>query len=97
MDNVEIQKTLEGSYRDLDNPDNPDRPQPLRNKIEEFLEFLDKISKALDGEAVDFQKFVKELVGEGWKAQDVKRIKEVLMRDGTIFAPLPGYIKRCSP
>ena len=80
-----------------DKTDNPDRPQTLLNEIEEFLEFVDKISKAIDGEPVDFLKFVKELVGEGWKVQDVKRIKDVLMRDGVIFEPRPGFIKRCLP
>jgi len=95
LDNLKIQKTLGARYNDLDNPDNPD--QSLQNSIDEFLKFFDDIVKTIDDKILDYSKFEDQLVFEGWKRPDVKRVHDILVRDGMIFSPRPGFIKRCSP
>lgn len=75
-----------------------EHPPSLQDKLEEFLTSLASIEKENNGEPVEFILFVKELVGKGWKASEVKRIRDVLQKqDQVIYEPRPGFIKRCPP
>lgn len=67
----------------------------LQGRLREFLHVLGVIEKGVDGDPVDFKIFMEELVSRGWVASDVGRVCEVLKRDGAIFEPRPGFIKRC--
>lgn len=59
-----------------------------------FLKILSDVEKAIDGQPVDLNIFVTELVtNHGWKATDVKRVSDILKRERVIFEPKPGYIK----
>lgn len=69
----------------------------LQDRLDEFLYVLGVIEKGVDGEPVDFRVFTEELVGRGWVASDVERNYGVLKREGMIFEPRPGFIKRCPP
>jgi len=84
--------------RNIKYPDHPDNlDTSLQNKLDEFLKFLGDIEKVIKGEPVKFSVFITELVEQGWKKSDVKRVHDILVRDGMIFSPRPGFIKRCSP
>lgn len=74
-----------------------EEPQSLKNKIDEFLDFLAEKSRVLGEEVLEQDWFFDELVSEGWKPTDVKRVSDILKRDGMIFEPRPGYLKRCTP
>lgn len=69
--------------------------QNLQNMLDEFLEILEKAEKVNDGEPVDLGGFFKILVVEGWKPSDAKRVSDILIRDGMIYEPRLGVIKRC--
>lgn len=89
---------IENYFGSLDSPDTLDdpvseSPSSLQNKIEEFLRFLEIGEKATDSD-VYYPEFVKELVRNGWKARDVKRVREIVERDKMIFPTRPDYIKR---
>ena len=71
--------------------------QSLQNKLDEFLELLMEKSRVVGEEVIDESWFIHELVSEGWKPTDVKRVSDILKRDGMIFMPRPGYLKRCTP
>ena len=97
LDNIEMQQILDNRYTDVDNPDNPDREpsQNLQNSIDEFLRFLDNKIKIVGEEVVQKDWFFEELIEEGWDPTGPEKIFNILIRDGAIFIPRPGYIKRC--
>jgi len=41
--------------------------------------------------------FMEELAKEGWDPSDPEKVFNILIRDGVVFMPRPGYLKRCSP
>ena len=98
LDNVEMQQILDKRYNDPDMPDNPDpeRPQNLQNSIDEFLRFLDNKIKIVGEEVIEKNWFCQELVEEGWEPAGPEKICDLLMRDGILFMPRPGYLKRCT-
>jgi len=98
LDNVEMQQILDKRYNDPDMPDNPDPElsQNLKNKIDEFLAFFAEKSRVLGEEVLEKEWFHQELVEEGWDPSDPERVCTLLMRDGLLFMPRPGYLKRCS-
>ena len=65
----------------------------LRGKMDSYLGMLHKIGD------ISFDYLVKEedlesaLVDKGFKAEEVKKIQGILMRDATIFSPRPHFIK----
>lgn len=70
----------------------------VQDQARDFLRILGDIEREIGGEPVDFNLFVKELMGEGWKASDVKRVRDVLQKqDRMIFEPQPGFILRSRP
>ncbi len=65
----------------------------LQEKMDELLDFLRSVGKAIDGEPVDFSYIATELVKTGWKASEVKQVINVHERDGSVYQPRPGFYK----
>lgn len=69
--------------------------QSLQNKLEEYLHLFGEKARILERDVVDRDWFHHELVEEGWDDTDPDRVLEILKRDGMIFEPRPGKLKRC--
>ena len=75
----------------------PEKKEPitssLRIEIDQVLDSLRKAQKFSEDGAVRDEDFVKFQEVEGNDPQLIKRIIDVLLRDGTIYRPLPGFLK----